>query len=197
MNFNELFSVAPFILGPKLENKDDKTLGYPLLIRGQHGIGKSEAVRQIADVYGLELVERRASQMSEGDLIGLPKLADGCTKWLPPDWVLQACQQPVVLFLDELDRAFKEVRQGFFQLADSREIAGHKLHPGTKLIAAINGGQFGKDYQVYKMGEAEKDRWTIYDFEPSKEDWYDYASGNGLAKQRKALENALDRDWET
>lgn len=192
MNFNDLFSVAPFILGPRIEEKSAKALGYGLLIRGKHGIGKSEAVHQMAEIYDLPVVERRASQMSEGDLIGLPKLANGCTKWLPPDWVLEACEKPVFLFLDELDRAFKEVRQGFFQLADSREIAGNKLHPGTKLIAAINGGEHGKDYQVYKMGEAEKDRWVIYDFDPSAEDWFDYATGQCFEKQRKILQNAFD-----
>ena len=40
----------------------------PILIRGRHGIGKSEIVYQIAEDMGLPVVERRASQMTEGDL---------------------------------------------------------------------------------------------------------------------------------
>ncbi len=39
---------------------------YPVLIRGRHGIGKSELVYQTANNLGLPVVERRASQMTEG-----------------------------------------------------------------------------------------------------------------------------------
>ena len=44
----------------------------PVLIRGRHGIGKSEVVYQLAEQVDLPVVERRASQMTEDDLIGLP-----------------------------------------------------------------------------------------------------------------------------
>ena len=47
---------------------------FPILIRGRHGIGKSTIVYQIAEQRGLPVVERRASQMTEGDLLGLPKV---------------------------------------------------------------------------------------------------------------------------
>ena len=49
---------------------------YPVLLRGRHGIGKSTVVYQYAKNAGLPIVERRASQMTEGDLLGLPDLAD-------------------------------------------------------------------------------------------------------------------------
>ena len=100
---------------------------YPVLIRGRHGIGKSELVYQTAKSLGLPVVERRASQMTEGDLLGLPKVEKGVTKWLAPEWLHTACNQAVVLFLDEVDRATMEVRQGIFELCDSRKIAGQKL----------------------------------------------------------------------
>ena len=44
----------------------------PVLLRGRHGVGKSQVVYQLADSLGLPVVERRASQMTEGDLVGLP-----------------------------------------------------------------------------------------------------------------------------
>ena len=93
---------------------------YPVLIRGRHGIGKSELVYQTANSLDLPVVERRASQMTEGDLLGLPKVEKGITKWLAPEWLHTACTKPVVLFLDEVDRATMEVRQGIFELCDSR-----------------------------------------------------------------------------
>lgn len=155
---------------------------YPVLIRGRHGIGKSELVYQTAKTLGLPVVERRASQMTEGDLLGLPKVEKGVTKWLAPEWLHTACTKPVVLFLDEVDRATMEVRQGIFELCDSRKIAGQVLHPDTLIFAAVNGGQHGAQYQVGEMDPAELDRYTVFDVEPTVEDWLDWAKSKVSAE---------------
>jgi len=150
---------------------------YPVMIRGKHGMGKSETVYQFAASVGLPVVERRASQMTEGDLVGLPVIEGNRTSWNPPDWYKEACEKPVVLFLDEIDRATTEVRQGIFQLTDSRTINGHRLHPDTLIFAAVNGGTHGAQYAVNDMDPAELDRWTVFDLEPSEEDFLSYANG--------------------
>jgi len=147
----------------------------PVLIRGRHGIGKSEIVYQMADHLGLPVVERRASQMTEGDLVGLPSINGNRTSFNPPDWFKQACEAPVVLFLDEVDRAVIEVRQGIFELTDSRKLNGHVLHPGTRIFAAVNGGKHAANYQVGEMDPAELDRWTVFDVEPTVQDWLTWA----------------------
>jgi hypothetical protein len=170
--FDQFLTTVPSIL--------DATL--PVLIRGRHGVGKSEVVYMIAEARDLPVVERRASQMTEGDLLGLPDtadLADGrkATTWNAPDWLVTACSEPVVLFLDEVDRATMEVRQGLFELTDSRKINGWHLHPGTLIVAAVNGGEHGSQYQVGEMDPAELDRWTVFDVEPSVEDWLGWSSG--------------------
>ena len=46
----------------------------PVLLRGSHGIGKSTVVYQYAAQQSMEVVERRASQMTAGDLVGLPSI---------------------------------------------------------------------------------------------------------------------------
>ena len=178
IDFATFTSVAPHILNSKL----------PVLIRGRHGVGKSEVVYQIAAARELPVVERRASQMTEGDLLGLPDTADTtingrkATTWNAPDWLVTACEQPVMLFLDEVDRATQEVRQGLFELTDSRKINGWHLHPETLIVAAVNGGEHGAQYQVGEMDPAELDRWTVFDVEPSDEDWLKWANGkvNGI-----------------
>ena len=150
----------------------------PVLIRGRHGVGKSETVYQFAAAANMKVVERRASQMTEGDLIGLPSIDGNSTKFNPPDWFKDCCDNPRVLFLDEVDRATLEVRQGIFELTDSRKLNGHTLHPETLIFAAVNGGVHGAQYQVGEMDPAELDRWTVFDVEPSVEDWLDWAKGN-------------------
>jgi len=82
----------------------------------------------------------------------------------------------VLLFLDEVDRATMEVRQGLFELTDSRKLNGWHLHPETLIVAAVNGGEHGAQYQVGEMDPAELDRWTVFDVEPSTEDWLKWAN---------------------
>jgi len=168
IDFKTFLKVAPLVTDVR----------KPILLRGRHGVGKSQIVYQFAAAIELPVVERRASQMTEGDLIGLPSVDAGRTSWNPPDWFKDACEQPVVLFLDEVDRATIEVRQGIFELTDSRKLNGHNLHEDTLIFAAINGGEHGAQYQVGDMDPAELDRWTVFDVEPSIEDWLEWGKEN-------------------
>ena len=172
IDFKTLNSVLPYILDAK----------FPVLIRGRHGIGKSAIVYQIAEDRGLPVIERRASQMTEGDLLGLPKVEGNVTTWLAPEWLHNACNEPCVLFLDEVDRATMEVRQGIFELCDSRKIAGYTLHPDTLIFACVNGGEHGAQYQVGEMDPAELDRYTCFDVQPTVEDWLNWADGNVVSQ---------------
>lgn len=155
----------------------------PVLLRGRHGIGKSTVVYQYATHIGMPVVERRASQMTEGDLVGLPSVEGNSTRFNPPDWFKTACDMPCVLFLDEVDRATLEVRQGIFELTDSRKLNGHILHDDTIIFAAVNGGEHGSQYQVGEMDPAELDRWTVFDIEPSIDDWLNWAKDAGISEE--------------
>jgi hypothetical protein len=196
ITFANLFSMIPALL-----SGDESNL-YSVLIRGRHGIGKSwiaylsasnltwdiealktRAIRAGAGETSLPVIEQRASQMTEGDLLGLPSpemvRVNGqlAANLRPFAWLIKACTEPVVLFLDEIDRGTTEVRQGFFQLGDSRQINGWKLHPGTVVFGAVNGGVHAAQYQVADMDPAELDRWVTFDVEPSVEDWLNWAKG--------------------
>jgi len=168
VDFKTFVNLAPAVSAAKL----------PVLLRGRHGVGKSQVVYQLAANVSLPVVERRASQMTEGDLVGLPSIDGNRTTFNPPDWFKQACEEPVCLFLDEVDRATLEVRQGIFELTDSRKLNGHHLHPETIVFAAINGGDHGEQYQVNEMDPAELDRWSVWDIEPTVEDWLAWGKEN-------------------
>jgi len=68
-------------------------------------------------------------------------------------------------------------------LTDSRKLNGHTLHPETLVFAAVNGGEHGEQYQVGEMDPAELDRWTVFDLEPSIEDWLVWAKDTGISKE--------------
>lgn len=153
---------------------------HPILIRSRHGVGKSTLVYDMAEEMGLPVVERRISQMPDvGDLLGMPCPNDEKkrTEYYPPEWLLEACNNPVILFFDEVDRGEKQIRQALFELTDSRKIAGVYLHPDTIVIAAVNGDEDNTtDYGVDYLNVAELDRWTTYDVDPTIEDWVLWAA---------------------
>lgn len=123
--------------------------------------------------YGMPVIERRLSQMTEGDIIGLPVMDNECrsTMFKPVDWLIQSCDFPVVLFLDERNRALEGVKQAVFQLADSKAFYGHRLHADTFIAIAEN---IGDAYTVNQSDPAEVSRGAIVELNPSQEEWLAY-----------------------
>jgi hypothetical protein len=143
-----------------------------VLLRGPHGIGKSQVVRQVAKAFNLPVIDRRLSQMTEGDMVGLPSTDGEVTRFNPPDWYKNACTKPVCLFLDEINRATPEVMQAAFQVVLDRELNGWKLHSETRVFAAVNNSAA---YTVNEMDPALLDRFWVIDLQPTVEDWVTWA----------------------
>lgn len=166
-------------------------LNVSVIIRGRHGIGKSEIVYQLAnEVFNLPVVERRLSQITEGDMIGLPhkeerfdkdgNVTRASTKFLPLDWFADCIETPHLIFLDEFDRSSNEVQQAAFELVLDRSIQGNKIHPECRIYSAINGGPTGANYNVLDMDPALLDRFWVADLKPSVEEWLKWAQGKIL-----------------
>ncbi len=157
-----------------------------VLIRGDHGVGKSQLVHQLAARRGLELIDVRASTMSEGDVVGYPDLErtkeTGVASFALPSWYVRACNEPCILFLDELNRGLPGVLNSMFQIVLDRELGSgpdgkpKRLHPGTQVVAAVN---WGGDYTVSEMDPALLSRFWVVEFKPSVEDWIVWAKTEG------------------
>lgn len=146
-----------------------------IMLRGDHGIGKSQLARRIAklvaeneNILKYELIDRRLSQQSEGDVIGLPSTDGHVTRFNPPDWFRRACDNPCFLFLDELNRATPEVMQAAFQIVLDHELNGWKLHAQTRVMTAINSGA---SYTINEVDPALLDRFFVVDLTPTVEDF--------------------------
>jgi hypothetical protein len=159
-----------------------------VLIRGSHGIGKSQIVAAIAKAQGKDLIDVRASTMQEGDVVGYPDLeaikSTGVSTFAPPAWFVSACKEPKILFLDELNRGLVGVLNGMFQIVLDRELGNGpdgkpmRLHPETQVIAAVNSGN---EYTVNEMDPALLDRFWVADFKPSVQDWLTWAKEFGVS----------------
>lgn len=152
-----------------------------VLLKGESGIGKSAFVRdELTQEMGLEdFIDVRLGQVTEGDVRGLPKMTEEGTIDILPEWYLRACKKPCMLFFDELNRAMPTVLQAVFQIVLDRTLAGHKLHPKTRVFAAIN---VGKKYDVTTMDPALLRRFYQFDFAPTPEEWLARAESFGVPK---------------
>lgn len=150
-----------------------------IMLVGKHGIGKSRILEDFFGARGDKVVTLFLGQMSDpGDLIGLPHLdeATGRTEFMLPYW-FPTDGKPVVLFLDELNRARPEVLQTVMDLTLNRKLAGKSLPAGSRIISAVNGGN---EYQLTDLDPALVSRFNIYEFAPSVEDWLVWARESGI-----------------
>lgn len=148
-----------------------------ILLLGKHGIGKSEILTEYYTTRGMRVVVLFLGQMADpGDLIGLPQQKEGRTEFLPPYWFPKE-NEPIVLFLDELNRARPEMLQAVMDLALNRTLAGHRLPVGSRVIAACNEGD---DYQLTDMDPALVSRFNTYRFQPTAAEWLLWAERKGL-----------------
>ena len=164
---------------------------HSVLIVGKHGIGKSDAVREAAKILGVPCVDQRLSQCDVGDLKGMPFCIDGRTTFAPPDWfplreedaaelhtklnltaVLKYAKEGV-LFLDEIDRAVREVQQAGFELVLDHRLNMRYLPDGWRVVSAVNAD--GDIYHVNEMDVAFIDRFFVILFNPTNEEWFRFA----------------------
>ena len=115
----------------------------PTMIWGQPGVGKSDAVRQLARDMGALLLDIRLGQYDSVDLRGIPTVVGGETVWNPPatlpfEGSTFPTDKPIVLFLDEITSAMQSVQGVAYQLVLDRAIGEHRLLPNVHIIAASN-----------------------------------------------------------
>jgi MoxR-like ATPases len=152
---------------------------HNIMLVGRHGIGKSEILTDYFSGKGMPVVALFLGQMSDpGDLIGIPNRNEqtGKTDFMPPYW-FPLDGRPIVLFLDELNRARPEILQTIMDLALNRKLAGRQLPPGSRIISAVNAGD---EYQLTDLDPALVSRFNILNFRPTVQEWLLWARKTGV-----------------
>lgn len=150
-----------------------------IMLCGNHGIGKSEIITKFYEAKGMKVVPLFIGQMSDpGDIIGLPNknLETGVTEFMLP-WWFPVNGEPIVLFLDELNRARPELLQVVMDLVLNRKIAGKSLPEGSIIVSAINEGD---EYTLTDLDPALISRFNIYKFRPDTLEWLQWAVRSGV-----------------
>ena len=150
------------------------------LVWGHHGVGKSQAVHQYCKENKLGFVDLRLGTQEVGDLLGLQDFKvneEGervATKFMRPEWFPTEPESKGIIFLDEINRASRDVLQAVFQLVLDRKIHTYELPKGWHVIGASNPNT--EDYIVADIGDkAFMDRFCHISLTPSAQEWLDYA----------------------
>ncbi len=148
----------------------------PVFIWGPPGIGKSSLVELFAAEVGLDCVSLLGSQLAPEDIIGVPQIVDGKSRFCPP--TLIARDEPFCLFLDELNACSQEVQKAFYSLINDRRIGEFVLPEGSIVVGAGNRAQ---DAAIVKpLSSALINRMVHVSLRANHRNWLQWANNNAL-----------------
>lgn len=148
---------------------------------GQPGVGKTEFIIDLANKLGLILVKVRCAESGDtGDFTGLLYEVNGVHYHTKPNWM--EFDKPVLLFLDEINRAKKDVINAIMQLCtEEQEFNGNKLPSGSRVIAAMNSAKFASN-DVDEVNRALFSRFARIHVDVSKSEFLLWGSLHGVHK---------------
>ena len=174
MNINGIKKALPYLFKHRIT---------PMLV-GQHGVGKSSGILQLAQEQGIGFIDLRLGQMEVGDLLGLPEIVSDkngnkVTVFARPKWF--PTEGSGIIFLDEINRSKRDVIQAVFQLVLDRKLHDYTLPEGWSVVAAANPST--DDYQTLDLSDkAFNDRFCHIKVTSSYQDFIDYGSNKSFNK---------------
>ena len=128
------------------------------MLWGTRGVGKSSVVRQVAEHFGVPLVDLRLTTIEPVDLRGAIFADDRQAKtvWFPPEFLPTPDMPAGILFLDELTAADQRLQISAYSLILDRRVGNYRLPDGWQVVAAGNASFHGA--VSHDMGTALADR---------------------------------------
>ncbi len=151
----------------------------PLLLIGKHGCGKSQVLEQAAEDMDIGYICRDLSLMEPTDLVGMPKIEDGRTTFLPPDY-LPTGGKGLIVF-EELNRCPRYMRSPCLQLLTARTLNDYVLPKGWLPVAAVNPNEEG--YETEELDKALSSRFVQVNVVADANHWLKWAKGAKIHKQ--------------
>jgi len=176
----------------------------PIILRGPHGLGKSEIVEQAAKSMEINYRCMDLSIMEPPDLLGMPKIVGESLKYYPPATLpvgetievqikskgkkakIKKIDHEGVLCFEELNRCDDAMQAPCLQLLTARKLNEYELPSGWSIIACINPS--GDEYNVNDIDPALLSRFMVIDICAGKKEWLKWANKN---KVHEAVVNVV------
>ena len=170
--------------------KDDQGLNIPLMVCGNHGIGKTCITEEIGKALGYSVVVLNLANQTPEDLIGIPK-QDG-NGFHRPSWMNTDPKVKTLYFLDEINRAPKYVLSSMFNFINEGRIHHHSILPTDVIIGASNPDSDSYDVTMFD-DIAWNSRFCHLYLTPTRREFINYLTSkfstdaNGLARQSSMI----------
>ena len=159
-----------------------------VMLYGPPGVGKSQAVRQIAGRIEEETGKRvsvtdvRLMLFNPIDLRGIPTANEDKTLavWLKPKiFQMDPSEECVnILFLDEITAAPQSVQAAAYQITLDRTVGEHRLPDNCIVIAA--GNRITDKSVFFKLPKALCNRMMSIEVKPDYDSWHQWAASHGI-----------------
>ena len=161
---------------------EDLKAGLTPMVASSPGMGKSDIIRTIAELFKLKVIDFRVSQCEPVDMQGYPGVINGrMTFHIPEYFPIEGDKIPDgydgwLLFLDEFNSGNKQTEAAAYKLILDREVYKHKLHPRCLIAAA---GNLTTDRAIVNtQSTATTSRLTHYRMRIDHKVWVDWANAH-------------------
>ncbi len=140
--------------------------GLPTMLVGSAGTGKTSILRQFALDNNRVTVDLRTAMMPPEDLVGIPKVKDGCFEYLPPEWAHKHANDKgarLLIILEEIHLAPPAMHAALYQLLQEKEVAGIDLS-NAWIAATANPPEQAGAALCGELPEALRDRLEVVNF---------------------------------
>ena len=162
----------------------------PMLV-GEAGIGKTEVIKELSHETSRQLHIVVLSQMEPGDLLGLPFIDGGATRYSPPDWLPKTGKS--IIFFDEINRAHRLLRAAVMELLIDKRIHSHVLPEETWVVGAVNPSN--ENYEVYEIIDlAFIDRFVWIPVTNSLDSWSEYMKNKFFDERIKEISEKISQN---
>lgn len=188
MTVKNLVSKLELMYGEVLKKGIQPSKIPSVMLWGPPGVGKSQAIRQLADSLGgstgktIHIIDVRLLLFNPIDLRGIPTANADKTLavWLKPKIFQMDDSDNVIniLFLDEISAAPQSVQAAAYQITLDRVIGEHRLPDNCIVIAA--GNRTTDKSVAFKMPKALSNRLLHIEVKNSFKAWKEWAIHNGV-----------------
>jgi len=164
--------------------------GYPALIIGEKGIGKTELMKTLAKRLEEErgkkvnVVFLYLSTQDTADLVGMPYIdkENNQTRYARPEWFPPIdSEEDWIVVCDEYNRAPVYVQQTMLPFSVEGKLHTHTM-PKNHMVAFLC-NPASDDYHVTHFAdEAFYDRMLRMSYAPTMDEWLNYAETHGVAQ---------------
>jgi len=152
--------------------------GFPTLLWGEPGIGKTAQIVQMAENFNCHLETVIASIREPSDFAGLPVVnKDGSVRLAPPAWAknIAKSEKRGMLFLDEISTAPPATQAALLRVVLDK-VVGDITLPGNMLtLAAANPPECAAG--GWDLSPPLANRFFHFEIKPKVDDWCDWALG--------------------